>query len=76
VAFCPPGQCFGARITLPKARLIVDLRDKEIQIRFDRFHPSRIVVYYKNNRLGDAKKLDLIANGLIRRGPAIKEVQS
>jgi putative transposase len=44
-----------------------DLRDKEIHIRFDRMLPSRVVIYYKNQRIGEAKPLDLIANGLLRR---------
>ena len=44
-----------------------DLRDKTITIRFDRTRTDRIVVYYKNHRIGDAKPLDLIANGLLKR---------
>jgi len=52
-----------------------DLRDKEVSIRFDRIRPTRIVIYYKGNRIGEARKLDLVANGLLRR--SIKtEVQS
>jgi len=51
----------------------VDLRDRTITIRFDRLNPDKnnvynIVVYYKNSRMGEAKPLDLIANGLLRRG--------
>lgn len=45
----------------------VDLRDKPITIRFDRSRPSRVIVYFKNQRAGEAKMLDLIANGKIRR---------
>ncbi|MBU1085884.1 MAG: DDE-type integrase/transposase/recombinase [Candidatus Omnitrophica bacterium] len=45
----------------------VDLRDKQIQIRFDRSKYDRIVIYYKNQRVAIAKPLDLIANGLLRR---------
>lgn len=45
----------------------VDLHDKQIQIRFDRSTYDRIVIYYKNQRMGEAKKLDLIANGLLRQ---------
>jgi putative transposase len=44
-----------------------DLRQKQIAIRFDRFRPVRIVVYYKDQRVGEAKELDLVSNGLIRR---------
>lgn len=46
----------------------VDLRDKLITIRFDRGNYERIVIYYKNQRMGEAKPVDLIANGLMRRG--------
>jgi putative transposase len=49
-----------------------DLRQKQIHIRFDRYRPTRIVVYYKGARIGEAKELDLISNGLLRRNP--KEV--
>ena len=49
----------------------VDLREKKIQIRFDRSHTGNIVVYFKTQRLGQAKKLDLYANALIKRGGAI-----
>jgi len=47
----------------------VDLRDKEIMIRFDRNRKNRVVIYYKSQRMGEAKKLDLIQNGMIRRQP-------
>lgn len=45
----------------------VDLRDKEITIRFDRSNLDRIVIYYKSQRMGEAHVVDLIANGLLRR---------
>ena len=45
----------------------VDLRDRTIQIRYDRHHPQVLVVYYKSERVGTAKPLDLIANGLLKR---------
>jgi transposase InsO family protein len=45
----------------------VDLRDKQIHIRFERSCCRRIVVYYKGQRMGEAKPLDLIANGLLKR---------
>jgi putative transposase len=44
-----------------------DLREKNITIRFERAKSDRIIVYYKNQRTGQAKPLDLIANGLLRR---------
>ena len=45
----------------------VDLRDKEVQIRYERHRAGTIVIYYKGQRMGIAKPLDMIANGLLRR---------
>ena len=51
----------------------VDLRDKEIQLRYDRHHsdttmsPAAVVIYYKGQRQGTARLLDAVANGLLRR---------
>ena len=46
----------------------VDLRDREVQLRYDRGRPgSPIILYYKNERLGAAWLLDAVANGLLRR---------
>ena len=48
----------------------VDLRGKEIQLRHDRRHDDTttpVVVYYKGQRLGIARLLDAVANGLKRR---------
>lgn len=50
----------------------VDLRDREIIIRYERNKYDRIIIYYKGQRMGEAKPLDAIANGLMRR----KEHQS
>lgn len=44
-----------------------DFRDKTIQVRFDRVSISRVAVFYKNEPMGDARPLDAIANGLLRR---------
>ena len=44
-----------------------DLRNKEIVIRFERNRSDRIIVYFKNQRIGQATPLDLIANGLLKR---------
>ena len=44
-----------------------DLRNKEIIIRFDRSRLDRIIVYYKHHRIGEAQRLNLIANSRIRR---------
>jgi putative transposase len=45
----------------------VDLRDKLITIRYDRNTLNHIVIYYKDQRMGEAKPVDLIANGLLKR---------
>lgn len=53
----------------------VDLKEKQIQIRYERSTCSRIVIYYKEQRMGEAKPLDLIANGLIKRNNHNKQSQ-
>jgi len=45
----------------------VDLRDKEVQLRYERSHGGPIVIYYKGQRMGLAQPLNAIANGLRRR---------
>jgi hypothetical protein len=49
----------------------VDLRDKEIQLRYDRRrhdrHDAAVVIYHKGQRMGAARLLDVVANGLRRR---------
>lgn len=47
----------------------VDLRDKSIQLRYDRHHhdTAAVVIYYKGQRQGAARLLDAVANGLKRR---------
>jgi putative transposase len=47
----------------------VDLRDKEIQLRYDRHRSgtAAVVIYYKGQRMGAARLLDAVANGLARR---------
>jgi putative transposase len=49
-----------------------DLRDKEIQLRYDRHRGDTAVspaavIYYKGQRIGPARLLDAVANGLLRR---------
>jgi hypothetical protein len=49
-----------------------DLRDKEIQLRHDRHRSDNalspvVIVYYKGQRIGPARLLDAVANGLVRR---------
>jgi putative transposase len=47
----------------------VDLRDTKIQIRFDRrrLDGAAVIVYHKGQRMGAARLLDAVANGLLRR---------
>jgi len=47
----------------------VDLRDREIQLRYDRHRSdsAAIVIYHKGQRQGAARLLDAVANGLKRR---------
>jgi hypothetical protein len=44
-----------------------DLRERTITVRFDRTVSDRIIVYYKGQRVGQARVLDLIANGQLKR---------
>lgn len=43
------------------------LQGKKITIRFERSNPADIIVYYKDQRIGPARRLDLIANSKIKR---------
>jgi transposase InsO family protein len=47
----------------------VDLRDKQIQLRYDRSRTdtTAVIIYFKGQRLGAARLLDAVANGLLRR---------
>ena len=46
----------------------VDLREKQIQLRYDRRRQDTpVVVYHKGERLGLARLLDVVANGMRRR---------
>ena len=44
----------------------VDLREKTIQVRYDRMRRDRFVVYFNGQRMGDATVLDLHANARSR----------
>jgi putative transposase len=44
-----------------------DLRTKTMTIRFDRNRLDRIIVYYKNHRIGEAQRLNPVANSRIKR---------
>ena len=47
----------------------VDLRDKEIELRHDRQRDDTapVIIYHKGQRMGSARLLDAVANGLSRR---------
>lgn len=45
----------------------VDLSDRKIQIRFDRNKLRPVMVYYKGDRMGEARPLDAVANGKLKR---------
>lgn len=44
----------------------VDLREKTIQVRYDRLRRDRFVVYFDGHRMGEATVLDLYANARSR----------
>jgi hypothetical protein len=58
---------FGRRLEAPR-----DLRGRKIQVRFDRTRPERVIVYYKEQRLGPARPLDAVANDRPPRALATK----
>jgi hypothetical protein len=39
-----------------------DLRSRKIQVRFDRARFDRVVVFFKGERMGEARPLDAVAN--------------
>lgn len=47
-----------------------DLRSRKIQVRFDRHNFARAVVFYKGERMGEARPVDFLAND---RKPALHE---
>jgi len=53
----------------------VDLREKTIQVRYDRMHRDRFVVYFDGQRMGEANRLDLQANARQWRSPVNGEVR-
>ena len=48
----------------------MDLRDRTIQLRYDRQHTdhSAVIIYYQGQRVGPARLLDAVANGLRHKG--------
>jgi hypothetical protein len=45
----------------------VDLRRRKIQLRHERHHDGIVIVYEDGRRIGKARLLDAVANGLARR---------
>ena len=45
----------------------VDFRGKEVELRYERHHQGAIIVYDKGRRIGQARLLNAVANGLARR---------
>jgi len=45
----------------------VDLRGKRIQVRYDRTRRERFIVYFNDQRMGQASRLDLYFNAHSRR---------
>jgi hypothetical protein len=43
------------------------LHDKTIDVRYERHRNGPVIVYFKGERLGIARPLDAVANGLLRR---------
>ncbi len=39
-----------------------DLRERKVQLRFNRINPDRVIVYYKNERMGQANPVDFVHN--------------
>ena len=39
-----------------------DLRNRKVRVRFDRLHFDRAIVYYKGERMGEARPVDFVAN--------------
>jgi putative transposase len=45
----------------------VDMRGKKIELRYERHHKGTVVIYDQDRRIGKARLLDAVANGLLRR---------
>lgn len=54
-------------INAEKYECPVDLREKRVQVRYDRQRRDRFVVYFDGKRMGDATRLNLQHNALITR---------
>lgn len=45
----------------------VDLREKTIQVRFDRNNKQRFIIYFNNQRMGEASPVNLVYNANVRK---------
>lgn len=54
-------------INTQKYECPVDLREKKVQIRFDRSRRNRFIVYFADKRMGEASLLDLHYNANLRK---------
>lgn len=58
----------GCRFEAPR-----DLRSRKIQVRFDRNHFGRAIVYFKGDRMGEARPVDFLAND---RKPVLQKMET
>ena len=45
----------------------VDLREQRVQVRFDRTRRDRFVVFFNDQRMGEAMPLNLHQNAIVKR---------
>jgi len=54
----------------PTLRNAIDLRGKKVTLRHERHHKGKVIVYQNERRIGQARLLDAVANGMKRRTSA------
>ncbi len=78
IRFLPPGDVSGELFFVEHSRKVLadntfslkntrfeaprDVRNRKIQVRFDRLKFDRAIVYFKGERMGEARPVDFIAN--------------
>jgi len=78
IRFLPPGEANDELFFVEQDRTLLadntfslrnirfeaprDLRSRKVQVRFDRARFDRVVVFYKGERMGEARPLDAVAN--------------
>ncbi len=78
VRFLPPGDVNDELFFVEQSRTVLadntfslkntrfeaprDLRNRKVQVRFDRLNFDRAIVYFKGERMGEARPVDLVAN--------------